>query len=441
MRNTLETRLGVFFALALIAGVVILELAGTRDLFSKGYPLRARFDNIQELKEGDPVKMAGVEVGHVQKIQLADNKVEVVINVDKKSKVKTDSKAAIKFVGLMGQNYISLTFGSTDAPVASSGLLLESEEQADLNSLMVKLQNVAEGVEGLTKNFSGENFSNLLGPFTDFLKENNPRLSAILGNLQTISTRIAAGEGTIGKLINEDTLYRSALNTVSNLNTTVADARPLFDEMKLTLDQAKGVVTQVNQGQGTIGKLIKDETLYRETTTAMTNLREILQKINQGQGSVGQLVNDPGFINNAKLTLQKVEKATEGLEDQGPLPRDDILRLDFKAFVLVLPDEGGIVIQERRKNFARGRGELFFGLGGGFLEELIVVRHCTHLTFVVVGHGMNVAVFLGPGLDFLPQRLRQIVEFHRGGSAMLAKKAGVQDIACEQRQQRSAATF
>ena len=44
MRNTLETRLGIFFALALIAGVVILELAGTRDLFSKGYPLRARFD-------------------------------------------------------------------------------------------------------------------------------------------------------------------------------------------------------------------------------------------------------------------------------------------------------------------------------------------------------------------------------------------------------------
>jgi phospholipid/cholesterol/gamma-HCH transport system substrate-binding protein len=219
----------------------------------------------------------------------------------------------------MGQNYISLTFGSTEAPVASANALLETEEQADLNSLMVKLQNVAEGVEGLTKNFSGENFSNLLGPFTEFIKENSPRLSVILGNLQTVSTRIAQGDGTIGRLINEDTLYVSALNTVSNLNTTVADARPLFDDLKLTLDEARGVVTQVNEGQGTIGKLIKDESLYRETTTAMTNLREILQKINQGQGSVGQLVNDPGFINNAKLTLQKVEKATEGLEDQGPL--------------------------------------------------------------------------------------------------------------------------
>jgi phospholipid/cholesterol/gamma-HCH transport system substrate-binding protein len=319
MKNTLETRLGLFFALALIAGVVVLELAGTRDLFNKGYPIRAQFDDIQELKAGDPVKMAGVEVGHVEKIQLANNKVEVVLNVDRDASVKTDSRASIKFVGLMGQNYISLTFGSTEAPVASANALLETEEQADLNSLMVKLQNVAEGVEGLTKNFSGENFSNLLGPFTEFIKENSPRLSVILGNLQTVSTRIAQGDGTIGRLINEDTLYVSALNTVSNLNTTVADARPLFDDLKLTLDEARGVVTQVNEGQGTIGKLIKDESLYRETTTAMTNLREILQKINQGQGSVGQLVNDPGFINNAKLTLQKVEKATEGLEDQGPL--------------------------------------------------------------------------------------------------------------------------
>lgn len=319
MKNTLETRLGIFFALALVAGVVILELAGTRDFFSKGVPIRALFDTVQELQEGDPVKMAGVEVGKIKEILLRDKKVEVVLNIDKRAPVKTDSKASIKFAGLMGQNYVALTFGSAEAPKADPNALLETEEQADLNSLMVKIENVAEGVEGLTKNFSGENFSNLLGPFTDFLKENNPRLTAILGNLQTISGRIVDGQGTVGRLINEDELYRSALNTVSNLNTSVADFRPLFDDLKLTLDEARGVVTQVNQGQGSLGKLVKDEKLYNETATAMTNLREILQKINQGQGSVGQLVNDRAFIDNAKLTLQKVEKATEGLEDQGPL--------------------------------------------------------------------------------------------------------------------------
>jgi phospholipid/cholesterol/gamma-HCH transport system substrate-binding protein len=50
-----------------------------------------------------------------------------------------------------------------------------------------------------------------------------------------------------------------------------------------------------------------------------TNLKEILQKINQGQGTVGKLLNDESFYKNAKMTLQKVDKATEDLEDQGPL--------------------------------------------------------------------------------------------------------------------------
>ena len=51
----------------------------------------------------------------------------------------------------------------------------------------------------------------------------------------------------------------------------------------------------------------------------MSNMKEILQKINRGQGSVGKLVNDDELIKNAKLTLQKLDQATEGLEDQGPL--------------------------------------------------------------------------------------------------------------------------
>jgi phospholipid/cholesterol/gamma-HCH transport system substrate-binding protein len=51
----------------------------------------------------------------------------------------------------------------------------------------------------------------------------------------------------------------------------------------------------------------------------MTNLNQILMKINQGQGTVGKLVNDQEFYKNAKLSLQKLDKAADGLEDQGPL--------------------------------------------------------------------------------------------------------------------------
>jgi phospholipid/cholesterol/gamma-HCH transport system substrate-binding protein len=79
------------------------------------------------------------------------------------------------------------------------------------------------------------------------------------------------------------------------------------------------MIEGVQSGKGTLGLLLKDDKLYTETSTAMTNLREIMQKINRGQGSVGRLVNDESLFKNAKLTLQKLDKATESLEDQGPL--------------------------------------------------------------------------------------------------------------------------
>jgi len=313
MKNTLETRLGVFFALALIVAFIIMEVVGGFEIFRGGIRVRAQFNTVQELKEGDLVKMAGVEIGRVEKIALIEGKVEVTMKIrDRKAAVKTDSKAVIKFAGLLGQNFVSIDFGSPEALRLEDDQLIASVEQPDLNAIMTKLDNVASGVENLTKSLSGDSIQNLLGPFTDFLKENSPRLTAILGNMQSISSQISEGKGTIGKLISDETLYTSALAAVTNLNETAND-------IKGTLAQAKNVVTEISEGKGTLGKLAKDEALYKETTTAMTNLKEILQKINQGQGSVGKLVNDESFYKNAKLSLQKLDKATEGLEDQGPL--------------------------------------------------------------------------------------------------------------------------
>ncbi len=73
------------------------------------------------------------------------------------------------------------------------------------------------------------------------------------------------------------------------------------------------------QGRERWADWISEERLYQEVTEAATHLKEVLQKVNHGQGSVGKLVNDEALIDNAKLTLQKLDKATESLEDQGPL--------------------------------------------------------------------------------------------------------------------------
>lgn len=319
MRNTLETRLGIFFALALVAAFIILEMVGGIDFLKGGYRLHSRFKDVSELKTGDPVKMAGVQIGRVEHVGLDESRVKVTFKVDRGAVVKTDSKATIKFTGLMGQNYLSIDFGSPESPKAAPDAILEAVEQPDLSQLMAKLDNVASGIENVTKSFTGDKIDNLFGPITDFVRQNSPALTAAIGNMKTISDQIAAGEGTVGRLIKDEQLYFAALSTVTNLQSTseelkvtITDARGIFDSVKITLEN-------INSGQGTLGKLAKDEKLYLETTDAMTSLKEILQKINKGQGSVGKLVNDESFLKNIKLSLQKLDKATEGLEDTGPL--------------------------------------------------------------------------------------------------------------------------
>ncbi|MGA2685259.1 MAG: MlaD family protein [Verrucomicrobiota bacterium] len=305
MKNSLETRLGVFVVFVVIAAVVLVETLNGWQFYQHGYRVSALFDTVQELKVGDSVKMAGVEVGRVEKIALENNKVRVTMKLNSGTVVKTDSQATIRFTGLMGQNFVAVDFGSPDAPKAVDGAVLATMEQPDLNTIMAKLNDAATGVQNLTKSFTGDTINNLLGPLTDLIRQNSDHLSASISNIEAISGQIASGQGTVGKLIYSDTLYNSALVTVTNLQDTVAAAQQ--------------VINGVNEGRGTIGKLVTDETLYRATTASMTNLNQILQKINQGQGSVGKLVNDKEFYNNAKLTLQKVDKAADSLEDQGPL--------------------------------------------------------------------------------------------------------------------------
>ncbi len=312
MKNTLETRLGIFFALALITAFIILEMLGGAAFLKKGYRVHGLFKNVQELKVGDRVKLAGVQVGQVEKIQITNDQVNVTMKLDRNADVRTDSTATIKFTGLMGENFVSLDFGTSKGVKAADGAYLQTAEQPDLTAMMAKLDKVAGNVENLTASFTGDKIDNLLGPFTDFLKQNGPKLTTIFGNLQTISSQIAEGKGTIGKLINDEALYTSAINTVSNLQST-------SEEIKVTISRARLVVDDINAGHGTLGKLAKDEKLYSETAAAMTNLKEILEKINRGQGSVGQLVNDESLLKNVKLSLQKLDKATESLEDTGPL--------------------------------------------------------------------------------------------------------------------------
>lgn len=321
MKNTLETRLGIFFALAMCAAVLLVETIGGTGFFRKGYPVTAAFKSIQDLKPGDPVKLAGVRIGSVSEVALTNDLVRVTMKIERDRRVRTTSKARIKFAGLMGQNFVELDFGSPDGLFLDStvGGTVETVEQPDLGVLMARMEGVAKGIEDVTKSINPAAMQDVLGPVADFVRDNSGKLSAIFGSVQTITAQVAEGKGTLGLMVTDETLYREAVDTVQTLGDSADQIDTLMADAREVMTGAKTAVTEINAGKGTLGLLMKDEALYRESTTAMANLREIMQKINGGQGSVGKLVNEEDFLSTLKLTLQKVEKATDSLEDQGPL--------------------------------------------------------------------------------------------------------------------------
>lgn len=295
---------GLFFVLGIIVLLVVFDLIKGGQAFRTGYELKARFNSVHQLKVGDPVKQAGVEIGQVTDVQIVQTNVEVVLSIDRDIDLNQDSVATIKSVGLFGQNYVDITFGTEAAGELQPGSYLIAEERPDFDQLVARIDKVAAGFEGLNetigeavKAFSGEGKSPF-GFLQDFLAENRTSISNLFSNLDSVTTELKQGKGTLGRLLKDDTLYVQLSQTGENVNELVGSLR---------------------KGEGTMGKLFTDETLYAETTAAMTDLHSILNKINIGEGTLGMAVNDPSLYKNAKLTMQKLDKAAEGIEDQGPL--------------------------------------------------------------------------------------------------------------------------
>lgn len=135
----IETGVGIFLVAGLICFAYLSVKLGDVSLFgTKQYTVKARFANVSGLKEGATVEVAGVTIGRVSKIQLDDYAamVEMLINPD--VKLQEDAMASIRTQGIIGDKYVKIKAGASDAFIGRDEEILETESAIELEELVSK---------------------------------------------------------------------------------------------------------------------------------------------------------------------------------------------------------------------------------------------------------------------------------------------------------------
>ncbi len=311
-------RVGLFFLLGLALIWVTYETLGnTSSLKKKGYELIAGFDNLKELKTGDDIRMAGVRIGAVETTRLAGRRAEAVLRIDKNFTIASDATATIVSAGLLGTNYISIDLGSSTASPLADGAEIKTMVSPDLNAIMTQLGELGNKLDGALGSigdvFKGETgMPNLIQRMDKLIIENSVKVNDTISNLQDITDKVNQGEGTLGKLVNDPELHDQMLATVAELKAVAENAR-------LIVANTQTMVDQIKSGQGTLGALIYDEEVGDNIKKTSANLRSVSDKLAQGEGTLGKLLNDDSLYTGAQSTLKKAERALDGMSDSGPI--------------------------------------------------------------------------------------------------------------------------
>ena len=292
-----ETKVGIFVLLGIVLLTYFTVRVGRITIREEGYRTHAYVESAAGLDKNSPVRIAGVEVGKVEAIKLEGLKAKVTMLLPFTVKLPLGSKAYVKSAGLLGEKYIEIVPGTGTEIIKAEGLVEEGGPSADVDRVLTQLSTVGGDIQRVTRSLS-----NVLGGEEGERSIREMVLGAkeTMANLQHITESVNRGEGTLGKLVKDDRLYAEVKDTMANL---------------------KEVTQSIETGKGTLGKLVKDEALYEETKATMmeaketlANLNKVSRQIESGEGTLGKLVKDDSLYNETKATMTEAKEALANLK-------------------------------------------------------------------------------------------------------------------------------
>ena len=285
--------------------VLIFLMSGTGGLFTPKIVVKSYFDNAGGLREGAPVRLAGVDIGNVKRIRVVSDPskrltpVEVIMRVSTRYGfgLRKDSVTSLETAGVLGETYIDIESGQAQGPLAQDGDILATRDHPDIQDVVRASQSTLQNLDSLLKRVdriiafveSGKGSVGKLIYDPTLYNE----LSDTVNEFQDLMNKVGNGEGTIGKLISNDELYRKANSIV---------------------DKIDGLVADLNNGKGTAGKLLKDPALYNNANETVANVKKLTEDINAGKGALGKMAKDEEFAAKLQNTLNNLSALTTRLE-------------------------------------------------------------------------------------------------------------------------------
>ena len=340
-----EIWVGIFVVLGILLLILMTLKVEKFQLGKKtGYPLNIYFDSAAGLGENSQIRVAGVRVGDVEKVVLEKGKAKVTFRLPPQVTLYKDARAYLKSEGFLGEKYVEITPGTPGNPkVEPDGMIEQGAPPADVEQFLSNMSTIREDIKEVTKPLGDvlkamdtkkvesvinnvEKFSSQLSGIADDSKKTFQKGTEAFSRLEEIGNKVKRGEGTLGKLIADETIYQEAKKTVET-------AREAVDTVKNAAETLKNVSDKIEQGEGTLGKLINDDSLYKEAKETVQSTREAMQsakeaiesvkgiaeKVEKGEGTLGKLMNDDTLVKEAEKTMKKVQKAAEGVQEQTPI--------------------------------------------------------------------------------------------------------------------------
>lgn len=359
---TAEVKVGIFVLIGLVILLYITFSLGSLQFLKKkivGPSVVIYFKSVAGLDPRSPVKVAGVDVGQVGKITLEDSKARVVITLKKGVKLRKNAEASLRSAGILGEKFIELSGGTPDQPFLRDGDILEkTKEVADVDEVMGKMSAIATDVKALSESFreiftseqgmadlkkTVTNMSSFSENLSSVLEKNQQRLDSIIENTESLSATLKDalkdGDNKLKKTLSNLEKLTGELNRdlprmidkieklTENVDLVVKENR---ESLKQSLEKFREatqnlapainslyrVAERLDEGKGTIGRLMTEEEVYENFRSAaekldetLGSLKNITRRLEKGEGTIGKLMVDEKPYQDLKVSLSNVSSA------------------------------------------------------------------------------------------------------------------------------------